>query len=419
MTNVLKEAQGNKIRYLDVNDKDYQPSLAIEDKFVKSKNVRILKIQLGLSCNYACTYCSQRFVKRPDELTKAEIEGFMEKLENLHFSPDRSLKIELWGGEPFVYYKTMIPLVAALKEKFKDWENQPVFSVITNGSILNEEISQWLIDNDFAVSISHDGPGQHVRGPDPLEDLEIRNTIRNLYAILKPKNKISFNSMLNKHNISRKEIHQWFVEFTGDPDVVLGEGGLIDPYDEGGYSESLATAEEHYQFRKVAFNDIRSTGGHIGFMGIIEKIDNFGRRILQNDFNYDMGQKCGMDRPDVIAVDLKGNILTCQNTSHVETAPNGKSHKAGNIQEIEKAKVQSSTHWKDRPNCSTCPVLALCQGSCMYLEGNLWDRACDNAFSDNIVLFALAFEKLTGMIPTYILDPNLPKERQSIWGSAS
>ena len=32
----------------------------------------VLKIQLGLSCNYACDYCSQRFVPHAEETTKDE-----------------------------------------------------------------------------------------------------------------------------------------------------------------------------------------------------------------------------------------------------------------------------------------------------------------------------------------------------------
>jgi uncharacterized protein len=33
----------------------------------KSRAVKLVKIQMGLSCNYACDYCSQKFVERPKE----------------------------------------------------------------------------------------------------------------------------------------------------------------------------------------------------------------------------------------------------------------------------------------------------------------------------------------------------------------
>ena len=44
--------------------------------------------------------------------------------------------------------------------------------------------------------------------------------------------------------------------------------------------------------------------------------------------------------------------------------------------------------------------------------------ACNSAYSDNVVLFALAIEKITqGYIPTTIKAEGLPLERQDIWGT--
>ena len=46
------------------------------------------------------------------------------------------------------------------------------FSVITNGSLINQEIIDFIQKYNFSVSISHDGIGQKTRGPDPLEDTD-------------------------------------------------------------------------------------------------------------------------------------------------------------------------------------------------------------------------------------------------------
>jgi uncharacterized protein len=135
---------------------------------LRKTSPRILKISLGLSCNYACEYCSQRFVSRNVETNPDDVNGFLESLDTWVRNPPDA--IEFWGGEPLVYIKTLRPLAQALREKF------PVarFSVITNGSLLSPDINQWLDDLGFTVSISHDGPGQHVRGPDPLDDPQSR-----------------------------------------------------------------------------------------------------------------------------------------------------------------------------------------------------------------------------------------------------
>jgi hypothetical protein len=54
----------------------------------------------------------------------------------------------------------------------------------------------------------------------------------------------------------------------------------------------------------------------------------------------------------------------------------------------------------------------------MFVEGKHWEASCQNAYSDNIALFALAFEKITGgYIPTYIEADHLLPERRDIWGT--
>ncbi|WP_144106892.1 radical SAM/SPASM domain-containing protein [Paraburkholderia sp. BCC1886] len=388
-----------------------------EEPLRKSKRIRTLKIQLGLSCNYACDYCSQRFVEHAPETSRKDIEAFIDRLGNLEFNEARGLKIEFWGGEPLVYWKTLVPLKEALDLYFAGWEKKPVYSMITNGSLLNREIVQWLVENEFIVAMSHDGPGQAVRGPDPLDDDITRSAVRSLYRQLRPRGRFSFNAMLNQSNYGRREIYEWFVAFTGDPSVPLGEGSVIDAYDEGGTGNSLATKADHFAFRRRAFNDVFANDGQIGFGGILGKVDGFTTGVLTHRPASSLGQKCGMDKPGNIAIDLRGNVITCQNVSASEVAKNGAPHLGGNIEKIEEVELKSATHWRNRANCAACPVLHLCKGSCMYLQGEYWDVSCANSYSDNIALFALSFEKMTGYIPVLIDAPGLPDDRRDIFGT--
>ena len=151
---------------------------------------------------------------------------------------------------------------------------------------------------------------------------------------------------------------------------------------------------------------------------IFQKIDNFSASVLNHAHADYVGQKCGMDDDGILAIDMKGNVLTCQNVSTVETAMNGESHLGGSLDNYEAVEIKSATHWMNRPNCQSCPVLHLCKGSCMFLQDEYWNTTCDNAYTDNIVLFALAFEKITGgYIPFYINSDVLPEDRKDIWGT--
>jgi uncharacterized protein len=368
---------------------------------------RTLKISLGLSCNYECEYCSQRFVPRTVETNPGDVQAFIDGLDVWVTSPPE--KVEFWGGEPLVYIKTMRPLAEAIKVKFPNAQ----LSVITNGSLLNDEINEWIDNMGFSVGISHDGPGQHVRGPDPLQDPEQRAAIMTLYARLAPQRRISFNAMVNRENVSRAAIQRFFIELTGDPMVPIGEGSFVDAYDEGGIALSLQNHELH-AFRNLAFREIRA-GLASNIQAVSTRVASFVNSIRSRRPASSLGQKCGMDKSDSIAVDLRGNVLTCQNVSASSTAPNGQAHRIGHVSDLTAVKLDTATHWSKREDCPNCPMLHICQGSCMFLEGPLWDRSCDNAFSDAVPVFAAGIEFLTGLVPIYIDGPQRD-DRKDIFG---
>jgi uncharacterized protein len=367
---------------------------------------RTLKISLGLSCNYECEYCSQRFVPRNAETGRDDIASFLSGLDDwVRTEPER---IEFWGGEPLVYIKTLRPLAESLRPKYPN----AVFSIITNGSLLTPEINEWLDRMGFLVGVSHDGPGQSVRGPDPLDDPRQREAILDLYRRLQPSGRMTFNSMLNRSNTSRSAIIRFFADLTGDPQVQIGEGGVVDAYDEGGVATSLRSSD-HQSFRRQAYLDI-SSGAAAGFDILRTKMMSFINAIRTRRPLSHMGQRCSMDRPDHLAVDLKGNVLTCQNVSAVATSPSGESHRIGHVSDLPGVRLRTATHWSKRDECPKCPVINLCAGACMYLSGPLWEITCDNSYSDNIPVFAAAIEYLSGYVPVRIDGPHR-SERHDIW----
>lgn len=419
MSNMLKDADGNAYEYPEIAEDTRTPFRAFDKDhpLKKSRLITHLKIQMGLSCNYSCDYCSQKFVERAPETSRKDIESFLEKLSKLEFDKEKGLKIEFWGGEPLVYWKTLKPMAELIKDHFGDWERGPRFSIITNGSILTKEICAWLYYMGFSVSMSHDGPGQSVRGPDPFDDPEKKKIILDFYKTMKPQNRMSFNAMMNSKNKSRRAVYEWFAELTGDGNVNLGEGGIVDAYDEDGITNSLQTLEEHFEYRRTAFTDIFANNGEIGFRGQLDKIDNFTDQVLSHGDAKFLNQKCGMDSESVLAVDMRGNVLTCQNVSSLETSKNGESHLGGTLDDYDNVEIKSSTHWSKRAECPKCPVLHLCKGACMFLDNKFWEISCANSYSDNVAMFALSIEKITGYIPTLIKQDELPLDRQDIFGT--
>ena len=418
MTNQLWDQDLNPVQVTGNFPRDYThtppaPVTSKDDPLGKVNKIKKLKIQLGLSCNYSCEYCSQRFVPNIDHANSKLIDKFVSNLDNwLEGAPE---EIEFWGGEPLVYWKTLKPLAEALAEKY-------LFSrlkMVTNGSLLTDEIVDWLDELDFSVGISHDGPGQNVRGPDPLEDPAKKEMILKLFHKLNKRKRISFNSMIHRENLDRAAIQRWFEHMLGkETTFVIGEGGFIDVYDEGGMKNSLQDDQEHYAHRVTSYRQLYNqevTRFDVAAKRIVGWVESWANQKPA----YVEGQKCGMDAPDTIAVDLMGNVLTCQNVTAVSKAPNGNSHRIGHVNNLEKVQLNTATHWSKRKECMECPLLQSCKGSCMFLEGKYFKVSCDNAYSDHLPFFAVAFNIATGAMPVYIepVEGDLPEIRKDLWGS--
>ena len=266
----------------------------------KSRAPRILKIQLGLSCNYACSYCSQAFQIADATVSKlADVEHFLTQLDG--WITDAPEKIELWGGEPFLYWAKIQRLVPALAERFP----MAVFSIITNGSLLDREKLDFITAHDIAITISHDGPGQHLRGPDPLDDPEKRRWIEALLA--ERPGRTGFNAVLTRGNHDLKALKTWFVEKVG-PDIFVGLEGVVNVYD-------AATAIGTGRFEPAELNSLtRSIFEALvedpNAFGLGARIDEFYASVQRRRPIEALGQKCGMDSSDAIAVDLR--ILIAQ-----------------------------------------------------------------------------------------------------------
>lgn len=399
-----------------------QPNVLIPAKINHGKrNLNTIKIQLGLSCNFECDYCNQRFVPHADSTNPNDVDPFVNNMDKWYHGGDdgfgKNTHFEFWGGEPLVYWKTLKPLAEALMKKYPNATK----SIITNGSLFDDEKIEWLDKNDFWVGISHDGPGQFVRGPDPLADSVSKAAILEVFKRFAPKGRTSFNSMINSKNISRADIETYFVnlitENLGDKYLQflkIGEGTFVDAYDEGGLANSLLDEEEDIKFRNVSYNELRE-GKVKKFVSINDKVTNFIKTIQLGNRIEALSQKCGMDQSGSIALDLNGNVITCQNVSAVSKNPSGFNHKIGHIDDLENVKLDTATHWSDREECPNCPVIHICKGACLFLTGELWEASCNNAFSDNLTQFCIGIEEMTGgWIPTYIDGP-LRQDRKDIF----
>lgn len=364
----------------------------------KSRRLRQINIQLGLKCNYACSYCLQRFQPAHDEGRPADIDRFLASMGDW-FDGDETSDVEFkyWGGEPFLYWKKLRPLADALRSRFPRARHM----IVTNGSLLDSYRNAWLDEIGAVVAISHDGPGQVQRGADPFADPLKAAAIRDLYDRLAPQGRISFNVVLTAQHHDLDAIHAWFAERLPGRPVHLSIENIVLPYHAEGLQAGLRDIAAQQRVAQSLFRSMVAGEGR-AFHTVRRKLDDFYRSLAESRNAAALGQKCGMDRPDQIAVTLKGDVLTCHNLSPTAAMADGRSHRIGTTADYDAVALDTATHWSLRDKCRTCPVLQLCKGSCMYLEGEAFEAACANEFAYNMALLMAGLWSLTGQVPVAV-----------------
>lgn len=396
--------QKNPIGIKKINDmevygvKDYfhmQPIDPIHPFFnpgTKTREVGRLKIQLGLKCNYKCEYCSQSsFVPEAIKSDQTDLETFIEKLDEW-FPEDTCHSVEFWGGEPLLYWNQIKRLTPILHEK---WGDDLEFTIVTNGSLLTQEKVDFFEKYNFGIAMSHDGPGYHLRGPDPLDNPKKYALVKQLIdKSKKGKLGFSFTIVWTKANKDFEATVQWFKDKMNDPNVPLNAEGVVEAYDiKTATNEKTGKFDYTFlqEFEDSVYNGcIEGTKPLLNVISSVDKFNEFFATLLYKKPWQVVGQKCGMDRDDELAVDLKGNVLTCQNVG-LE-----RDHLAGHLDSLEDVRIKSSQHWSWRQECSHCPVVQLCQGSCMFLKGQEFAQTCWNEYAYNMGHFKAAIKMLTG-----------------------
>lgn len=372
---------------------------------VKSAAPRVLKIQLGMQCNYSCSYCNQAAEVGSASVTKtADAEAFLAGLDRwLAGTPER---IEFWGGEPLLYFAKLRRLVPALRQRFP----KARLSMVSNGSLMDAEILDFIEEHDIFVAISHDGPGQHLRGPDPFDDPVRAHWLREFWrrrggAV----RRAAFNFVLTPANADVQATRRWLAERVGDPDLLVDMEGVVTVYDQQTLAGSGHWTEQDYERMREGLKAAFATGDALKVRDLAFRAQDFIESLRTKRPSSALGQKCGMDDPRELALDLNGNVMTCQNTG-----AEGK-HRIGQVDDMDQVRLDTSTHWSGRESCNHCPVVQLCKGSCMYLDGDLFAQSCESEYQWNVAVLGEVLHQVTGLrLKSISGDIRRPKRRRII-----
>lgn len=173
----------------------------------KGKEACIIQLVVTNICNFRCKYCfvdtmycsEERAIsqKAPDNqmMTTQDAEKYIQTvIKHIKKNGRKHLFIQFFGGEPLVNW----PVIKHVLEEFSNGSRYNIsigYSIVTNGSLINEDIAKCLKKYNVAVIVSFDSPRGSDRilangknsGPLVKKNIELLN---------KYKNKISFNTAI-------------------------------------------------------------------------------------------------------------------------------------------------------------------------------------------------------------------------------
>jgi len=325
-----------------------------------------MRILLGHACNYSCTYCMQKDIGNPDERPENFwLESFIESVKNNLDLSDLE-RIELWGGEPFLYWNDIVPIM-----KFLDAPNRH-FYISTNGSPLRQKHVDFFktLEASVMMGISHDGPGHEtLRGENIFDKASVVNTLKQLDD-MHPKVQYSFNCVVSATNYDLFAINDYFKDVADTFELKHVRMSYIparvyDDSDSKNSAEHVIKGDDLPKFKKIVndfivagIEQIKTTGDRILNTNIIDNDTGVLKYagLTRHQIPITMVSSCGADSADILSIDIRGNIRLCPHTSE--------KFNGGHINDIKGIKIIGLDLDRKNEHCYTCPVRRLCKSSC-------------------------------------------------------
>lgn len=341
--------------YRDTLDKMMKSSFVVGNESVDEvqdrpylKGVTLMLVQ---SCNLACQYCfgseGEYFDKgiMQEKVALDTIDYLIEKSGN-----ENNLQITFFGGEPLLCFELIECIVSYCKSKENTTHKKFSYSMTTNGTLLNDQINKFIIENRIGTMISIDGNAEQQNAKRYYKmgkgcyDEVIEKT-----APLREKGYLSARATITDTNLVLVEVfeHLHSLGFRSIP--MAPAYNLMTDDDYRVYVDKLY--ELCNMFKRYLKTDIvKAKKLRILWKAI--------KRIHKGAIQF---TACGAGINGV-AVDIHGNLYPCHRFV------SNKEYIIGNIYKSndKRKKFAEEANIKSHPKCDKCYLRLLCGGGCTY-----------------------------------------------------
>lgn len=334
-------------------------------------------------CNMSCVYCQ---AKDEQNITcrKMSIETAKKSVDIALSAPSRYLTFEFQGGEPLTNFDVLRFIVEYTEENKKG--KNISYSIVTNLSLLNDEILEFLINNNINISTSLDGDMQthNLNRPFQNGNPTYEIVVDKIKKIQEQGYPVGAIQTTTKHSLNKaKEIVDTFVSCGQNsifirPLTRLGTASRV--WDKIGYE-----ADEFVSFYKECLKyilELNKSG-----IEIIERhaVIFLKKILLGYSENYmELRSPCGA-AVGQMAYFYDGNVFTCDEGRMLYEMGNS-AFKLGNVFDNTyddlvqsptckavciSSLLESQTSCCDcvyQPYCGTCPVVNLAQHDDLFYK---------------------------------------------------
>lgn len=214
---------------LNANEKDY--ILHNKNLFQKKQNIRVMVLHTTDFCNLKCKYCyvednlPKCYIRKnmTVEIIKAAIDKFVNLI--IKYTP-KDPTIIFYGGEPLLNWNVILNGLEYIDEYYSNIKIKK--SLITNATLITEEIATQLKKHNVDLGISVDGGKMH-------------NDTNRIYAL---NNRSVFDDVKKA------------LKILSDNDVEVGASCVLTKENTSKCIEIVKELVDTLQFKKIGFNHV-------------------------------------------------------------------------------------------------------------------------------------------------------------------
>ncbi len=315
-----------------------------------------------LKCNFACPYCFEKGHSCGKENIKKYFETLYKYAEK-YFKLHNVVQISLFGGEPLLYIKEALEFLEWVKNDSVKNNYEYFVSIVTNGSLLNEEIFNKLLEHNlYSLQITIDSDmethdnNRIFKNGKPSFMLLIDN-INTLLPLTKKYEKFKFVLRINLNNTTVEKVQK-----------------SLDYIKQDIRSSIYLLIRAVYNTKTYQKNNNNSLNELKPYFDLGKQMEF---KIITEKYNYQTCEACGDNKIFYLMPDL--SIWKCINDLDFKQSCFGKILDNGEVDLIPENMVnwyeKCSETFKDE-ECLKCKKLPDCLGGCPLYKAKHQQKSC-------------------------------------------